>query len=106
MKNEKLRDSIFTKKVIKDYAVILDDITEVKQILRERLVEDVYNWVMVQTQIDTIVKNFAQSKYDTIGYNTAIKKIEEMNSEDVKKYLSDLIKNNMAVGIQIIKSNN
>ena len=29
-----------------------------------------------------------------------------MNSEEVKKYLSDLIKDNMTVGIQIIKSNN
>lgn len=106
MRNEALRDKIFIKKVIKDYAVILNDISEVKQILRERINEDVYNWVMVQTQIDKIVKDFAQSKYDTTGYNKAIEKIAEMNSEEVKKYLSDLIKDNMTVGIQIIKSNN
>ena len=106
MRNETLRDKIFIKKVIKDYAVILNDISEVKQILRERINEDVYNWVMVQTQIDQIVKDFAQSKYDTTGYNKAIEKIAEMNSEEVKKYLSDLIKDNMTVGIQIIKSNN
>lgn len=104
LKNEQLRDKIFIKKIIKDYSVILNNISEVKQILRERLAEDVYNWIMVQTQIDNIIKCFAQNKYDSIGYSKAIKKIEEMNSEDVKKYLSDLIKDNMTVGIQIIKS--
>ena len=52
-----------------------------------------------------LIKEYAQSKYNTKGYEAAIKKIDNMDAESVKKYLKDLIKNNMSVGIQIIKNN-
>lgn len=44
-------------------------------------------------------------KYNTKGYEEAMKKIDSMDAESVKKYLKDLIKNNMSVGIQIIMNN-
>ena len=34
-----------------------------------------------------------------------MEKIDSMNAEDVKRYLKDLIKNNMNVGVQIIMNN-
>ena len=35
----------------------------------------------------------------------AIQKIDSMDADGVKKYLKELIRNNMKVGIQIIKNN-
>ena len=47
----------------------------------------------------------AQAKYDESGCDTALEKIDSMDVEDVKRYLKQLIRGNMTVGIEIIKDN-
>ena len=39
------------------------------------------------------------------GCERALAKIDEMDIADVKKYLKDLIRDNMVVGMEIIKGN-
>lgn len=46
----------------------------------------------------------AQHKYVTGGYQAAFNKIDSMDADLVKAYLKDLIKNNMAVGVEIINN--
>ena len=46
----------------------------------------------------------AQSAYDKGGSNKALDKIENMDVNELKHYLKDLIKDNMVVGIEIINT--
>ena len=47
----------------------------------------------------------AEAKYNQGGCDRALAKIDEMGIADVKKYLKDLIRDNMVVGMEIIKGN-
>ena len=46
----------------------------------------------------------ADNKYSKHGYEEALEKIDEMEASEVKRYLKELIKDNMIVGMEIIKS--
>lgn len=43
-------------------------------------------------------------KYNKNGYEKALAKIDKMDTEDVKSYIKKLIKDDMILGIQIIKN--
>lgn len=45
----------------------------------------------------------AEAKYNQDGVNLALEKINKMDVDDVKRYLKELIKDNMVVGLEIIK---
>lgn len=103
LKRESERDKAFRNYILEDYAVLLNDIEEVKNYLEKTMTsKEPYDWFET-TEIRNKIKNLAQNKYSTTGYHTAFETIDSMNSEDVKRYLKDLIQNNMVVGIEIIK---
>lgn len=97
-----LRDKAFELKILKDNAVVLDDIEEVKSILMSHLSSNPYGW-LVLPQLSTIIDQMVKNKYLAGGYSLAMKRIDNMDADSVKKYLKDLIKSNPKVGIQIIK---
>ena len=45
----------------------------------------------------------AEAKYNQTGCDRALEKIDGMEINDVKRYLKELIKDNMIVGMEIIK---
>ena len=47
----------------------------------------------------------AEAKYNQEGCTKALEKIDGMDVADVKPYLKELIKDNMTVGMEIIKDN-
>lgn len=103
LKNENERDKAFRNYILEDYAVLLNDIEEVKNYLEKTMTsKEPYDWFET-SEIRNKIKSLAQNKYNTTGYHTAFETIDSMNSEDVKRYLKDLIQNNMVVGIEIIK---
>ena len=51
------------------------------------------------------LRKMAEAKYNQEGAAKALEKIDEMNVDDVKKYLKELIRDNMTVGMEIIKGN-
>lgn len=98
------RDKAFVEKVVKSYAVLLTDINEVKEYLFSHITPEPYEWLGVAA-IDGKLKMLAESKYNQYGCDNALEKIENMGVEQVKKYLKDLIRDNMIVGMEIIKNN-
>lgn len=83
---------------------MLTDIDEVKNYLSTRINADAYDWFGLP-EVDTKLKRMAEAKYDQGGCDIALEKIDSMDVADVKRYLKDLIKQNMRVGIEIIKEN-
>lgn len=98
------RDEAFRTKILKEYAVILKDIDQIKNDLMKSSGVAPYDWFGLPL-IDKKLEQKAKIKYIESDCNLALKKIESMDVEDVKKYLKELIKDNMTVGIEIIKDN-
>lgn len=96
------RDKAFIEHIIGDKAVMLKNVDEVKDYLSKYITDTPYYWGSSSSVREKIDK-LAQSKYNSTGYNEAFNKIDVMSPEKAKQYLKDLIKNNMNVGIEIIK---
>ena len=97
-------DKIFTQTIIKNYAVMLTNVEEVKHFLDSRISTDPYDWFGLP-EVDKKLQQMAEAKYNQGGSAKALEKIDNMDVADVKRYLKELIKDNMTVGMEIIKGN-
>ena len=104
LEDEKARNNAFVNYVIKDYDVMLNDIDEVKQYLSNKISAEPYEWYGLP-EVDKRLKQMAEEKYNQGGCEKALEKIENMELADVKRYLKDLIRDDMTVGMAIIKEN-
>ena len=64
--------------------------------------EDVYDWFGLP-MVDKKLHEMAEYKYNQSGCDKALEKIEDMDVSEVKQYLKKLIRDNMIVGMEIIK---
>ncbi len=97
-------DKAFSESIIKGYSVMLTDIVEVKDYLDSRITAEPYDWFGLP-EIDKKLKQMAEAKYIQSGCNRALEKIDGMDITEVKRYLKELIRDNMVVGMEIIKGN-
>lgn len=102
LKSENERDKAFRSSIIKGYSVMLTDVAEVKNYLSRVIAADPYEWFGLP-EVERKIRQMAEAKYNQSGCNKALEKIDSMDVADVKRYLKDLIKDNMTVGIEIIK---
>lgn len=103
LKDEKARDAAFRRYIIKSYDVILTNLDEVRDYLTNN-VGSPYFWLN-PFLVESKLKEMAIAKYNETGCDTALEKIDSMDVDDVKRYLKQLIKGNMTVGIEIIRDN-
>lgn len=101
--NEDMIDSAFRSAIVKQYSVMFDDLDEVRSYLVNHLSSEPFEWWFNMPAVDKKLKEFAQYKYNKSGCDKALAKIDEMDVADVKQYLKELIRDNMTVGIEIIK---
>lgn len=96
------RDKAFRNSIVKSYSVMLDDLDEVRAHLLQVIAVEPYDWFGLP-EIDKKLKEMAEFKYNATGCERALEKIDSMNIADVKQYLKRLIKDDMIVGMEIIK---
>ena len=97
------RNSSFKKKVIGDeYSVMLSDIQKIQNDL-DRLSIDAYDW-LDNPSVKSRIKGLAEAEYKAGGSDKALKAIEVMDDANLKVYLKQLVKENMTVGIEIIRN--
>lgn len=104
LKDDEALDKAFRASIIKGNAVMLTDINEVKEYLDSKISAEPYDWLGL-LEIDKKLKQMAEARYHQGGFRKALEKIDQMNEDDVKRYLKNLIENNMIVGMEIIKDN-
>lgn len=104
MNDQDALDRIFRESIIKSFAVMLTDIDEVKSFLNSRISSEPYEWFGLP-EVDKKLEQMAEDKYIREGCTRALEKIDGMDVGDVKRYLKELIKDNMIVGMEIIKEN-
>ena len=103
LNDEDKRDEAFRNTIISEYSVILHDINEVKNYLYEKIGAEPYLWLGIP-EVKRKIQQLAEAAYNKNGYEKALEKIDEMDTEDVKSYIKKLIKDDMILGIQIIKN--
>ena len=102
LKDENVCNKAFAEKIIKNFFTMLDDVNAVKTYLRDKLTLDPYDW-FGSPEVERKLKDYAQSKYDLEGSDRALSIIENMDEDKLKSYLKRLVKDNMIVGMEIIK---
>ncbi len=102
LNSQEALDQAFRDTIIKTYTVILTDIDEVKEYLSSRIATEPYYWFGLP-EVDKKLKQMAEAKYNQSGCDRALEKIDRMDVADVKRYLKELIKDNMVVGMEIIR---
>lgn len=102
LSSQEERDEAFRENVVKSYSVLLDDLDEVRSHLAKVMASDPYDWFGLP-EVDKQLKKMAEFKYNESGCEKALEKIDGMDVADVKQYLKRLIKDNMVVGMEIIK---
>lgn len=103
LKDEKTLDKIFRVSIIKNYFVMLNNIDEVKNYLDSKILAEPYDWFGLP-EVDKKLCQMAEAKYSQSGCGKALEKIDRMSEVDLKHYLKELIKDNMIVGMEIIKN--
>lgn len=98
------RDMAFVNEFMSDYSIVLSNIDNVKNEIRNQLSVAPYEWLDQRNNIERIVSAMASLEYGKDGVEKVSHLIENMDSEQAKKYLLDLVKNNMNIGIEILKN--
>lgn len=103
LSSEITRNNAFNKYILKSYSTMLDDILDVKKVVRNKISINPYYW-MGNSAIDELIRNLAFQKYNNGGNSKVYDVINSMSPDELKKYLKDLVRENMIVGIEIINS--
>ena len=104
LKDESLRDKAFREKILKGREILLENLDEVKRNIkmREPYISP-YNW-LGHPNIERCLVRMCDARYQEVGYDKAIETINSMDPDEVKRYLKDLLKDNVTVGMEIIRS--
>ena len=94
------RHSAFRNEIIGEYATLLPDLDKVRDDL-ERLCVDTYDW-RGNPSVKARVEQLAKAEYDAGGSDKVLLKIDRMGDAQLKLYLKRLVKNSIAVGIEIL----
>ena len=97
------RDRCFKARVIGTYSTLLPDVDEVRNKLLGLVTEDAYYWIDNQT-VQNKLKQMADQKYKTGGSDRAMSVIDRLDADQLRKYLRNLVADNMVVGMEILKN--
>lgn len=94
------RDRCFIEQIIGNYANIVTDIESVRNAL-ERTGISTYDW-KGNPKVEKVVSEMASREYNAGGSDRVIGIIESMSDADLKRWLTDIVKKDIALGLRII----
>lgn len=97
------RDCCFMERVVGDYAIMLKDADSVRKSLIGSIPDKVYNW-MDNSAVKNRLKVLAEKQYKLNGFERAQAVIDKMDAEELRRYLNELIADNLTVGMEILKN--
>lgn len=95
-------EEAFRKKILGRYSSIIYDIREVKEYIQSRCSTSAYEWYG-SPAVQSKVKEYASSVYRTKANKGVMDRIDDMPADEAKEYLKRLVKDDMEVGISIIR---
>ena len=97
------RDRCFMERVVGDYSVMLKDADFVRKKLLENISEKAYEW-LENTTVKNRLKTLAEKQYKLNGYERVQAVIDKMDAGELRRYLNELISDNLIVGMEILKN--
>lgn len=94
------RNKRFIKRIIGDYTSLLSDVEAVRDELESTGIS-AYEWSDNPT-IRNKVSNMASAEYNAGGSDKVIEIIDGMDGVELKKWLTDIVKKDMGLGVKII----
>lgn len=94
------RDKCFAKRIIGDYTSLISDIDAVRDTLESTGIS-AYEWNDNPT-IMSKVFSMAAAEYNAGGSDKVVDIIEGMNDAELKKWLTDIVRKDMGLGVKII----
>lgn len=101
--SKELRDKCFMSCVVGDYGLMLDDAREIRDHLISHITVRPYDW-MDNSTVQNQIRLLAEKKYKTGGSDKVWAVVEKMDATELRRYLKDLISDNVKVGIEILKN--
>ena len=97
------RDRCFMKRVVGDYAIMLKDADSIRKSLIGSIPDKTYNW-MDNSAVKNRLKVLAEKQYKLSGCVRAQAVIDKMDAAELRRYLNELIADNLTVGMEILKN--
>ena len=97
------RDRCFMERVVGDYAVMLKDADSIRKSLIGSIPDKAYNW-MDNSAVKNRLKVLAEKQYKLSGCERAQAVIDKMDATELRRYLNELIADNLTVGLEILKN--
>ena len=94
------RDECFAKHIIGDYTSLISDMNAVRDTLESTGIS-AYEW-NDNPSIRSKVDSMANAEYNAGGSDKVVDIIESMDDAELKKWLTDIVRKDMSLGIKII----
>ena len=98
--DQEKRNAAFKRDIVGEYSTLLSDLDKVRETL-DRLSVETYGW-RDSPSVKNKIKQLAEAEYNAGGSDKVLLKIDEMDDAQLKQYLKRLVKDNIAVGIEIL----
>ena len=98
--DEAFRNSCFVKAVIGEYSSLLPDIDTVRDAL-EHMGISAYDW-NDNPAVKSKISDLAAAEYNSGGSDRAVDVIRNMSDAELKKWLTDAVRDDMGLGVRII----
>lgn len=98
--DEEKRNAAFRRDIVREYSTLLPELDKVRDKL-DHLSVDTYNW-RDNPSVKGKVKQLAEAEYNAGGSDKVLLKIDNMDDAQLRQYLKRLVKENIAVGIEIL----
>lgn len=97
------RDRCFMERVVGDYAIMLKNADSIRKSLIGSIPDKTYNW-MDNSAVKNRLKVLAEKQYKLSGCERAQAVIDKMDATELRRYLNELIADNLTVGMEILKN--
>lgn len=102
--NEEERDRCFKERIIGENSILLTDISKVRSGLISTVHDSIYDW-MDNSAVQNQLMKMMDKQYKLNGCDKALAIIDQMDPDQLRKYLRERIQDDAAFGIQILKNN-
>lgn len=97
------RDKCFMERVVGDYSIMLKSADEIRKSLVGSISEKAYYW-MDNSTVKNRLKVLAEKQYRLNGCERAQAVIDKMDASELRRYLNELISDNLTVGMEILRN--
>ena len=102
LEDENERDRCFTERIIGDKSILLKNLQLVRKNLITTVHDRIYDW-MNNLSVQNQLQKLMDKEYKLTGCDQALAIIEEMDADQLRRYLRERIQDDAAFGLQILK---